>query len=416
MTHAEAVSPAFDVAAVRRDFPILDRVVAGGRPLVYLDNAATAQKPRAVIGAVAGYYQRHNANVHRGLHTLSEEATTAYEGAREKTRAFINAASEREIVFTRGTTESVNLVAQSYGRDRLKPGDEVLITHMEHHSNIVPWQLVCQQTGATLKAATIDERGELDLDAFDRLLSERTKIVAFVHISNALGTVNPAAELTAKAHAAGAVVMIDGAQATPHMPVDVQAIGCDFYAFSGHKMFGPTGIGALYGREALLDAMPPWQGGGDMIKTVSFENTVYNDLPYKFEAGTPNIAGVIGLGATVDYLNNLDFKAVQAYERDLLAYGEHLLAQVPGLELIGTARSKASVLGFTMAEAHPHDVGSILSHQGLAVRAGHHCAQPVMASFGVPATVRASLAFYNTREDLDALAKGLHKVNEVFGL
>jgi len=405
----------FDVDRIRADFPILSRTVADDRPLIYLDNAATAQKPNAVIEAVSRYYARHNANVHRGLHTLSEEATAAYEAAREKARDWLNAASTAEIVFTRGTTESVNLVAQAYGRERLGPGDEVLITGMEHHSNIVPWQMVCRQTGADLKVVPIDDRGALDLDAFDHALSERTKIFAVVHISNALGTINPVADLIAKARAAGAVTLVDGAQAMPHTRVDVRALGCDFYALSGHKMFGPTGIGALYGRRELLDAMPPWQGGGDMIKSVSFEKTVYNDLPYKFEAGTPNIAGAIGLGAAIDYLAALDFEALETYERELLSYGEQALADMPGLTLIGTAPQKTSVLSFTMAAAHPHDIGSILSHQGLAVRSGHHCAQPVMERFGVPATVRASLAFYNTREEIDALVAGLAKVQEMFG-
>ena len=415
-TLAYAVSEAesvLDLDRVRADFPILSRLV-GGKPLAYLDNAATSQKPKPVIDAVSHYYLTHNANVHRGVHALSEEATNAYEGARDKVRAFVGAKRREEIIFTRGATEAVNLVAQAYGRDRLKPGEEVLISELEHHSNIVPWQLLCQQTGASLKVAPINDRGEVILEAYRALLSERTKIVALNHVSNALGTISPVKEMTEAAHRVGAVVLLDGAQAAPHLKIDVQEIGCDFYAFSGHKMYAPTGIGALYGRRELLEQMSPYQGGGDMILIVSFDKTIYNELPYKFEAGTPNIAGVVGLGAAIDYLEKIGLDTIAAYENELLDYGTELLKAQPGLRLIGEARQKASVLSFVLDYAHPHDVGTILSHEGLAVRTGHHCAQPVMAHFDVPATVRASLAFYNTKEELDALVKGLEKVREVF--
>ncbi len=402
-----------DVQRVRRDFPILGRMVHD-KPLVYLDSAATSQKPQSVIDALDTYYTQTNANVHRGLHELSEKATAAYEQARDKVRRFINAAETRQVIFVRGTTEAINLVAQSHGRSRLHPGDEVLITHMEHHSNIVPWQILCEQTGATLRVAPINDRGELLLDEFEKLLSERTKLVAVVHISNALGTINPVKRIVELAHAHGAVVVVDGAQAAPHTQVDVQALGCDFFAFSGHKVFGPTGVGVLYGRAELLDAMAPYQSGGDMIKSVSFEKTIYNDLPFKFEAGTPNIAGVIGLGAAIDYVQRIGIDRIEAHEQDLLAYGTEALSAVPGLKLIGTARDKAAVFSFVLDGVHPHDVGTIVDGQGVAIRTGHHCAQPVMERFGIPATARASLALYNTRDDIDALVKALREVVEVF--
>lgn len=402
-----------DVARVRSDFPILKREV-NGKPLVYLDSAATSQKPKQVIDAITHYYTDLNSNVHRGVHQLSQEATDAYEGAREKVRAFINASSEKEVIFTSGTTDGNNLLAFTFARSILKEGDEVLVSHMEHHSNIVPWQMVCAETGAVLKVVPITEEGELELDTFDALLNEKTKIVSLVHVSNALGTINPVKELTAKAHAVGAKVILDGAQAVPHAHVDVQDIDCDFYSFSAHKMYGPTGVGVLYGKEALLKAMPPYKGGGDMILMVSFEKTVYNKLPYKFEAGTPNIAGVVGLGAAIDYLNELGMDNVAAHEAALLEYGTKALTQIEGVRMIGTAREKAGVLSFVLEFAHPHDVGTILDHEGIAVRTGHHCAQPVMDRYDVPATIRASLGVYNTTEDIDALVKGILKVKEVF--
>ena len=404
---------AYDVAAVRRDFPIL-RTTVHGKPLVYLDSAASAQKPRAVIDAERDLYERYYSNIHRGVHQLSVQATDAYESARARVQAFLGARESREIVFTRGTTEAINLVAQSWGRPKLRPGDEVLLSALEHHSNIVPWQMLCEQTGAVLRVAPIDERGDVELDAWERLLSPRTKIAAFSHVSNALGTVNPVERMTALAHAAGAVVLVDGAQAAPHVAIDVQALGCDFYAFSGHKVYGPSGIGALYGRAALLEEMPPWQGGGDMIASVTFEKTTYNVLPYKLEAGTPNIAGGIGLGAALDYVNGLGLDAIAAHEDDLLRYGTEALSGVPGLRLVGTARRKAGVLSFVLEGIHPHDVGTILDYEGVAVRTGHHCAQPVMDRYGLPGTARASLACFNTREDLDALVRGIAKVKEMF--
>jgi cysteine desulfurase/selenocysteine lyase len=409
-----AESTTFDVAKIRADFPILNEVVHG-KPLVYLDNANTAQKPRQVLDALDHYYRHDNANIHRATHLLSERATKAYEGTRAKVQRLINAAYSREVVFTRGCTDSINLVAQSWARTNLKPGDEILVTWMEHHSNIVPWQLVCQQTGATLKVAPITDAGELDLDAFRALLSERTKLLAIIHVSNSLGTINPVAELVAEARAVGAVTLVDGAQAVPHVPVDVQALGCDFYAFSGHKMYGPTGTGILYGRQALLEAMPPYQGGGDMIASVTFEKTDYNVLPYKFEAGTPNIAGFVGLGAAVDYLVALDRAAALEHEDALLAYATERVRAIPGVYLIGEARQKTSVLSFVLDGVHPHDIGTVLDAEGVAVRTGQHCAQPVMDRYGIAATVRASVAIYNTRGEIDALVDGLHKVREVFG-
>jgi cysteine desulfurase / selenocysteine lyase len=409
-----ADSTTFDVRAIRADFPIL-REVVHGRPLVYLDSANTSQKPQAVLDALDHYYRHDNANIHRATHLLSERATRAYEGTRTKTQRLINAAHSREVVFTRGTTDGINLVAQSWARTHLTPGDEVLVTWMEHHSNIVPWQIVCQQTGAVLKAVPITDGGELDLDAFRALLTDRTRLVALIHVSNALGTVNPVAELVAAARAAGAVTLVDGAQAIPHLPVDVQAIGCDFYVFSGHKMYGPTGTGILYGREALLDAMPPYQGGGDMIASVTFEKTDYNVLPYKFEAGTPNIAGVVGLGAAVDYLTALDRAAALRHEDELLAYATRQVGTLPGVRIFAEHAPRTGVVSFALEGVHPHDIGTILDLEGVAVRTGQHCAQPVMDRYGVTATVRASMAIYNTRDEIDALVGGLHKVREVFG-
>ncbi len=411
---ARRAPPAFDVERIRADFPILAQRVRG-KPLVYLDSAATAQKPRAVVEAVDRFYGEDNANVHRGVHLLSERATRAYEEARVKAQRFLHARELREVVFVRGTTEAVNLVAQTWGRRNVGPGDEVLLTEMEHHSNIVPWQMLCQEKGARLAVAPFDDVGELRMEELERLLSPRTRIVAVAHVSNALGTVNPVKRIVELAHARGIPVLLDGAQAAPHLEVDVQDLGCDFYAFSGHKVFGPTGIGVLYGRRELLEAMPPWQGGGDMILQVSFEGTTYNQIPYKFEAGTPNIGGAVGLGAALDWLAALDREAARAHERDLLAYGTERLREIPGLRLVGTAREKAGVLAFLMGDVHPHDVGTVLDREGVAVRAGHHCAQPVMKHFGVPATVRASLALYNTREEIDALVRGLGRVREIFG-
>ena len=406
--------PALDVAAVRRDFPVLERTVHG-KPLAYLDNAASSQRPRAVIDAMSHYYETTHANVHRGVHTLSQEATELFEGAREKVRRFINARSTKEIVFVRGTTEAVNLVAQSFGRPRFGPGDEILISWLEHHANIVPWQLLCEQTGATLKVAPITPRGEIDFDAFVALLSPRTRLVALAHVSNALGTVVPVRRYLKVAKERGVPVLLDGAQAVPHLKVDVQALGCDFYAFSSHKMCGPTGIGVLYGREALLREMPPWQGGGDMILAVTFEKTIYNDLPYKFEAGTPAIADAIGLGAAIDYLEALGMERIAAAEHRLLEYATARLEEIPGLRIVGTAAEKAAVVSFTLEGIHPHDLGTILDHEAVAIRTGHHCAMPVMEFFKVPATARASFAFYNTRAEVDQLVAALHTAREMLG-
>jgi cysteine desulfurase/selenocysteine lyase len=403
-----------DVAAIRRDFPVLARTVRG-LPLTYLDNAASSQRPRAVIDAMSHYYENSHANVHRGVHTLSQEATELFEGARAKVRRFINAKSTQEVVFVRGTTEAINLVAQSYGRPQFGPGDEILVSWLEHHANIVPWQMLCQQTGATLKVAPITQSGEVDFDAFAALLSPRTKLVALAHVSNALGTVIPVHRFIAAAKVRGVPVLLDGAQAVPHMKVDVQALDCDFYAFSGHKMCGPTGIGVLYGRESLLNAMPPWQGGGDMILAVSFEKTVYSGLPYKFEAGTPDIAGAIGLGAAIDYLDSLGMERIAAAEHALLVYANEQLATIPGLRFVGTASEKAAVVSFTIDKVHPHDLGTILDHEGVAIRTGHHCAMPVMEFFGLPATARASFAFYNTRAEVDRLVAALHTAREMLG-
>lgn len=405
---------AFDVAAVRADFPALDQSVHG-RPLVYLDNAATTQKPRQVIDAIAAYYAADNANVHRGVHALSERATEAYEGARKKVVAFLNAASVREVVFTRNATESINLVARAWGDANVRAGDDVLVTAMEHHSNIVPWQQLCERTGARLRVAPIDDRGDVVMEEFGRLLTERTKMVAVVHLSNALGTVNPVAEIAAQARAAGARVLIDGSQAAYHMPVDVTALGADFYVCTGHKLYGPTGIGVLWGREAVLDAMPPFLGGGDMIRTVTFEGSTWNDLPYKFEAGTPHIAGAVGLGAAIDFIRSVGFEAIGAHESALLARATDAVSSLPGVRLIGTARRKASVLSFVMDGIHPHDIGTIVDREGVAIRTGHHCAQPVMDRFGIPATARASFAMYNTMHDVDALVAALNRVRALMG-
>jgi len=406
-------TPALDVERLRQDFPILAQRLRG-KPLVYLDNAATSQKPRPVIDAVTRFYSAENANIHRGVHYLSERATVAYDAVRQRVARFLNAASPGEIVFTRGTTEGINLVAQSWGRSSLRAGDEILITGMEHHSNIVPWQLVAAQTGATVRAVPITDAGELDLDACDRLLTDRTRLFAMAHLSNALGTVNPVRDLVARARARGVVTLVDGAQSAPHLPVDVQALGCDFYAFSGHKVFGPTGVGALYGRAALLERMPPWQGGGDMIETVTLERTTFAAPPARFEAGTPMIAEVIGLGAALDYVETVGRAAIAAWEEELLAYATECVGELEGVRIIGTAREKASVLSFVMEGVHPHDVGAVLDDDGIAIRAGHHCAQPVMQRFGVPATARASFAFYNTRNEVDALVRGIQRVRTVF--
>jgi cysteine desulfurase/selenocysteine lyase len=414
MTPQTSAAPAvsFDVERVRADFPILHQQVHG-RPLAYLDSANTTQKPRAVIDAVSAFYERDNANIHRATHLLSERATRAYEKTRVLLQRFVNARDSREIVFTKGCTDGINLVAQSLGRSRLQPGDEVLVSWMEHHSNIVPWQLVCEQTGATLRAVPMDDRGELRMDLLDALIGERTRIVSIIHVSNALGTINPVEEIVRRAHARGAVVLVDGAQAAAHLPIDVQAIDADFYAFSGHKMCGPTGTGVLYGKAALLEEMPPYQGGGDMIASVSFEKTTYNSLPYKFEAGTPNIAGMVGLGAAVEYLEQLDREAAGAHEAALLAYATERVREVPGLRVLGEARRKSSVLSFVIDGIHPHDLGTVLDREGVAIRTGQHCAQPVMDRFGITATARASFAFYNTRAEVDALVAALHKAREL---
>ena len=404
----------FDADRVRAEFPILGELVHGKR-LVYLDSANTSQKPESVIRAIDDYYRHANGNIHRATHLLSERATQLYEGTRGKVMRFINAPDLRSVVLTTGTTDGINLVAQTYGRTFLKPGDEVLVSWLEHHSNIVPWQILCEQTGAHLRVVPINDVGEIDLQAFDRLLTSRTRIVAVSHVSNALGTVNPVRQIIAKAHAAKAVVLIDGAQAIPHFVVDVQELDCDFYVFSSHKMFGPTGTGVLYGRRALLEQMPPYRGGGDMIASVTFAKTTYNQLPYKFEAGTPNIAGVVGMGAAVDYLATIDRQAALVHEDAVLAYATERLRGLPGIRLIGEAREKAGVVSFVMEAAHPHDVGTVLDRQGIAVRTGQHCAQPVMDRYGISATIRASLAFYNTTEDIDALVDGLAHVREVFG-
>ena len=410
-----AMAPAhsIDVEKIRRDFPVLNEKIRD-KKLAYFDNGATTQKPLTVIYAVQRFYTTENANIHRGVHFLSQQATFAYERARGRIGQFLNASDNSEIVFVRGTTEAINLVAHSYGRPNVGEGDEIIISHIEHHSNIVPWQMLCEEKGAKLKVVPINEAGEFLFDEYEKLLSERTKIVAVTHASNALGTILPIKEITALAHKHGAVTVVDGAQGVPHLPVDMQDLDCDFYAFSGHKLFGPTGVGVLYGKKQLLDAMPPWEGGGSMIQRVSFEGTTYADPPTRFEAGTPNIAGGIGLEAAIDYVNSVGREAIAAYETELHDYAVEAIGEVPGLRLIGTAREKVAVLSFVLGDIHPHDIGTILDAEGVAVRAGHHCAQPTMQFYQVPATVRASLAFYNTRGEIDTLVKALHKVNEVF--
>ena len=412
-SRVQVVSKPFDVEKIRRDFPILSRDVRG-KKLVYLDNAATSQKPQAVIDALSRYYEEGNANVHRGVHFLSEHATGEHERARKLAQRFINAAHSSEVVFVRGTTEAINLVAQTYGRANVGEGDEVLITAMEHHSNIVPWQILCDEKHAKLRVAPINDKGELILPEFEKLLGPRTKLVAVAHVSNALGTVNPLQKIVAMAHRKGIPVLVDGAQAVPHMKVDVQALDCDFYAFSSHKMFGPLGIGVLYGKTALLEAMPPYQGGGDMISSVTFEKTLYNKLPFKFEAGTPDVSGAIGMGAAIEYINQIGIDNIAAYEHELLDYATHRISSIPGVRLIGTAKERAGVVSFVLEGVHPHDIGTILDQEGIAVRTGHHCAQPIMKRFGIPATARASFALYNTKEEVDALVAGILKVKEVF--
>jgi len=404
----------FPVAKIRADFPILDQKIRN-KPLVYLDNAATCQKPNAVIDAISHLYRHDYANVHRGVHALSVRSTDQFEAARIKVKDFINAASDKEIIFVKGTTEAINLVAQTFGRANIKAGDEIVISAMEHHSNIVPWQMLCQQTGAVLKVAPINHKGELIYDEFEKLLNDKTKLVSIVHMSNALGTVNPVKRIIAAAHSKGIPVLLDGAQAIPHMPVDVQELDCDFYAFSGHKLYGPSGVGVLYGKQALLEAMPPYQGGGDMIRKVTFEETEYNVLPYKFEAGTPSIADVVGLGAAIDYLNEIGMDAIAAYEAELLAYATEQGRQIKGLRIIGEAENKGAILSFVLDRIHPHDIGTMLDSLGIAVRAGHHCAMPVMDFFEVPATARASFAMYNTKEEIDVLMQGIKSLIEVFG-
>ena len=403
----------FDVMSLRRDFPVLARLIHG-KPLAYLDNGASAQRPSAVIGAVDDYERHHHANIHRGVHTLSQEATGLYEAARDRLVAFINARSRHEVIFVRGTTEAINLVAQSYARPTIQPGDEILITHLEHHANIVPWQLLCEQTGAKLVVAPMDAHGEIHAEAVESRMGSRTRLFACAHVSNALGTVLPVRRLIAAAKARGITTLIDGAQAVPHMRVDVRELDCDFYAFSGHKMFGPTGIGILYGRESILERMPPWQGGGDMILAVSFAKTTYNSLPYKFEAGTPNISGAIGLGAAVDYLGALDLDAAHAHEQALLDYATATLSRIDDLRIIGSARDKASLVSFVVAGVHPHDLGTIVDEDGIAIRTGHHCAMPVMEYFKLPATARASFAFYNTFDEIDRLGAAIQRARSIF--
>jgi len=403
----------FDAEKARLDFPILSRQVHG-KPLVYFDTASSAQRPSAVIDAVDSFYREHNSNVHRGVHTLSQEATDLFEAARTKLAGFINAPSEREVIFTRGTTEAINLVANSFLRPRLQPGDEIMITHMEHHANIVPWQMLCEATGAVLKVVPINEQGELKLDELESMLSERVKLLGIVHISNALGTINPVAEVCRMARRFDIPVLVDGAQASPHLPIDVQALGCEFYCMSAHKMYGPTGIGALWGKEATLDAMPPWQGGGEMIRRVTFEKTTWNDLPSKFEAGTPHIAGAVGLAAAIDYLLQFDRAEIALHERRVLDYATSRLEEIEGLQIIGTAKEKAGAISFTLGDVHPHDLGTIIDHHGIALRTGHHCAMPVMQFFNVPATARVSFGLYNTESEVDLLIPALHQVREMF--
>ena len=412
-TAATQMNPVFEVNKYRQDFPVLQRAVHG-KPLIYLDNAATSQKPSLVIETLEKYYSEYNANIHRGVHTLSEEATSAYENVRELCKTFINATATQEIIFTKGTTEAINLVANTYGRSNLQAGDEIIISWMEHHSNIVPWQLLCEQTGAQLKVVPIDDDGAFIFDEYKKLLSDKTKIVAIGHISNALGSINPVKEITELAHQQGAVVLVDGAQAAPHTQIDVAELGCDFYAFSSHKIFGPTGVGVLYGRQELLEAMPPYQGGGDMIKMVTFEKTLYSELPNKYEAGTPNISGVIGMGAAIEYINAIGINEIAAYEHELLEYATAAALEIEGLRIVGTASNKASILSFVVDKVHPHDLGTILDHDGIAIRTGHHCAMPVMDRFKVPATARASFAFYNTRQEIDVLMSAIKNARKVF--
>jgi cysteine desulfurase/selenocysteine lyase len=407
--------PVFDVAKVREDFPILRQLVRGKKPLVYLDNANTTQKPQAVIEALVKYYQEYNSNVHRASHYLGSKADHAYEEGRHKVKQFLNARHFEEIVYVRNATEGINLVAQTWGKQNIKAGDEILVSAMEHHANIVPWQMLCEERGATLKVIPMNDKGELDLEEYAHLLNPRTKLVGIVHVSNALGTVNPVEEMIALAHAQGAKVLLDGAQSAYHLPIDVQALDCDFFVFSGHKVYGPTGIGVLYGKREILEDLPPWMGGGDMILTVSFEKTTYNDIPYRFEAGTPHIEGVIGLGVAIDYLQGLGMESLSAYEEELMTYGAEALAEVPTLKMIGTADHKVSVFSFMLGDIHPQDVGTVLDMEGIAVRTGQHCAHPVMQRFAIPATVRASLACYNTREEIDALVRGLHKALKFMG-
>jgi cysteine desulfurase/selenocysteine lyase len=413
-SQSETLPPvAFDVETIRADFPILRQKVRG-HDLVYLDNAATSQKPQTVIDAIVRYYEAGNANIHRGVHFLSEKATEDFEQARRKVQQFVNAADASEIIFVRGTTEGINLVAQSYGGANVGAGDEVLITAMEHHSNIVPWQMLCDEKGAKLRVVPMNDRGELLLDEYGKLLGPKTKLAAISHVSNALGTINPVKRMIALAHGKGIPVLVDGAQAVPHLAVDVQDLDADFYAFSAHKMYGPTGVGAVYGKKALLEKMPPYQGGGDMISSVTFEKTTWNKVPHKFEAGTPDMAGVIAWRAAIEYMNHVGVARIAAHEHDLLEYATKIVGALPGIRIIGTAKEKASVLSFVVEDVHPHDIGTILDQEGIAVRTGHHCAQPVMERFGIPATVRASFAMYNTRAEVDALARGLRKVREVF--
>ncbi len=413
-TPRSTLETGFDVEKVREDFPVLKQTIHA-KPLVYLDSAATAQKPFVVIDAIRKFHEVDCANIHRGVHELSQRSTAAYEETRAKAKRFLNARSRSEVIFVRGTTEGINLVASTWGRKNVSKGDEIIISALEHHSNIVPWQMLCEEKDATLRVIPMNDRGELILEEYEKLLGPRTRLVAVGHVSNALGTINPVRAIIDMAHRVGALALIDGAQAAPHMKIDVGLLDADFYTFSGHKVFGPTGIGVLYGKAKLLDAMPPYQGGGDMIRTVTFEKTTYNEVPYKFEAGTPNIAGGIGMGAALDYVTNLGLDRIAAYEHELLVYGTQLLSRIPGLRMIGTAREKAAVLSFVIDGIHPHDIGTVLDRMGIAVRTGHHCAQPVMDWFRIPATTRASLAFYNTTRELDALADGLRKVKEVFG-
>ena len=411
--HRPEVSPAFDVAAIRSDFPILKQIIHG-KPLVYLDNAATTQKPQQVIDEMVRFYSQYNSNIHRGVHTLSQRATDAYEQARAAARAFLNAKETREIIFVRGTSEAINLVARSFVRPNLSAGDEIIISAMEHHSNIVPWQMLCEETGAHLRVIPINDRGELLLEEFERLLTPRTRLVSIAHVSNALGTVNPIRDVIRMSRKLGIPVLIDGAQAAAHLKIDVRELDCDFYAISGHKMYGPTGIGVLYGKRQHLESMPPYQGGGDMITSVTFEKTTYNEIPFKFEAGTSNIAGAIGLGAAIDYINGIGKEVIAPYENQLLAYATEMISAVPGVRIIGTAGEKTGVVSFVLEGVHPHDIGTVLDQEGIAIRTGHHCAQPVMERFKVPATARASFALYNTREEIDALGRGLHHVIELF--